>query len=67
MVWRRKMLQSRPAKSIQFSESGGFVWRARLPRLRELALSTGEASVATVYTDASGRHGWGAKMGGRFI
>ena len=43
------------------------MWRARLPRLRELALSMGETSVATVYTDASGLHGWGATLGGHFI
>ena len=67
MVGWWKMLHSRPVKSIQFGESGGFVWHVRRPRLRELALSMGEASVATVFTDASGLRGWGATMGDRFI
>ena len=67
MVWWWKMLEHRPPKNIQFCSSGGFVWRARLPRLRELALSMSETSVVTIYTDASGAHGWGATLGDRFI
>ena len=57
MIWWWEMLERRPIKAIQFSEPGGFVWRARLPRLRDLALSMGEASVVTICTDASGSHG----------
>ena len=67
MIWWWEMLERRPIKAIQFSEPGGFAWRARLPRLRELALSMGEGSVVTIYTDASGTQGWGATMGDHFI
>ena len=67
MVWWWRMLERRPAKNIQFCGSGGFVWHARLPRLRDLALSMSGTSVVTLYTDASGRHGWGATLGDLFI
>ena len=67
MVWWWRMLERRPAKNVQFCESGGFAWHARLPRLRELALAMSETSVVTLYTDASGRRGWGATLGDLFI
>ena len=51
----------------EFCESGGFARRARLPNLFELALSTGESSVVTVYSDASSLQGWGATLGDHFI
>ena len=47
------MLSPRAVKILQFSDAGGFVWRPRLPNLRDLALSMGEDAVAPAYTDAS--------------
>ena len=67
MPWRRKMLQTRPAKRLRFGDLGGFAWRPRLPNLLEPALSSGESAVAAIYTDASSIHGWGASLGGHFI
>ena len=55
-----------PMDTLQFSDAGGFVWRPRLPNLRDLAPLMGEDAVATVFTDSSGKHGWGATLGGRY-
>ena len=67
MVWRLKMLSPRPVKRLQFSESGRFARHARLPNLRELAMSLVASSVVTVYTYATSIRGWGATSGDRFI
>ena len=67
VAWRRKMLSTRPVKSLQFGESGGFAWHPRLPSLRQLAMSSGESSVVTVYTDARSLHGWGATLGDHYV
>ena len=67
MVWWRKMLSTRPAKRLQFGDSGGFVWRPRLPILRQLAMSPGESPVVAVYTGAPSLQGWGAALGDHYI
>ena len=67
MLWRRKILSPRAMKKSQFRETGGLARRPRLPNLRDLALSMGGSSVATVYTDASSIQGWGATLGDRFV
>ena len=54
MVWRWKILSTRPVKRLQPSESGGFD-------------VNGESSVVTVSTDASSIHGWGAVLGDHFM
>ena len=54
MVWWWRSLMSRLAKSLQFADCGGFVWRPRLRDLREKALSTGPEAACAIYTDSAG-------------
>ena len=67
VLWRRKTLGSRPAKSLRFADHGGF---ARLPRFRDLrdkVLSMGPEVARAVFTDAVGSRGRGASLGDSYI
>ena len=65
MVWRDRMIVSRPVKKLQLRELGGFAWRPRSPNLRDLALSMGGGFAATIYPDLSSTRGWNATTGDR--
>ena len=58
VLWRRKMLNARPAKNFLCGATGGLIWNPRLPHLRERALDVGRGAVCTVFTDASGACDW---------
>ena len=65
MVWRDRMIVSRPVKKLLLRELGGFAWRPRSPNLRDLALSMGGGFAATIYPDLSSTRGWNATPGDR--
>ena len=67
VLWRRKMLNARPAKNFLCGATGGLVWNPRLPHLRERALDVGRGAVCTVFTEASGACDWGAPLGEALI
>ena len=74
VAWRRKMLSSCLSRQLRFGKNGGFVWRPRLPLLREHALSMGQDAVGDRTrasslrgTHASSLRGRGVALGDRFI
>ena len=61
------MLSARPSKKHQCGNDGRFVWRPRLPLLREHAWFTGQDAVGAIYTDVPRLRCRGAAPGDRFI
>lgn len=67
LLWWDAAIRADPVKPIHSSHGSCFVWHTRLADLKDRVLAQHHLNMHVWHTDASGRIGWGATYGNRYI